>query len=38
MPKHLISIHDFSKEDILDVLRMAADFEKQPSQPISTIR
>jgi len=34
MPKHLISIHDFSKEDILDVLRMAADFEKQPSQPI----
>lgn len=34
MPRHLISIHDFTKEDILDVLRMAAEFEKNPSQPI----
>jgi len=34
MPRHLISIHDFSKEEMLDVLRMAAEFEKNPSQPI----
>ncbi len=34
MPKDLISIHDFSKEEILDVLKMAAEFEKDPSQPI----
>jgi len=34
MPRHLISIHDFTKEDMLDVLRMAAEFEKNPSQPI----
>ena len=34
MPKHLISIHDFSREEILKTLRAAATFEKHPSQPI----
>lgn len=34
MPKNLISIQDFSKEEILQVLEMAAEFEKNPSQPI----
>lgn len=34
MPKHLISIQDFSKDEILEVLKMAAEFEKDPSQPI----
>ncbi|MFA6335549.1 MAG: aspartate carbamoyltransferase [Bacteroidales bacterium] len=34
MPKDLISIQDFSKDEILDVLKMAAEFEKDPSQPI----
>ncbi len=34
MPKSLISIHDFSKEEILHILDIAADFEKNPNQPI----
>lgn len=34
MPKSLISIHDFSKEEILHILDMAASFEKNPFQPI----
>ncbi len=34
MPKHLISIHDYSREDILKTLEMAAAFEKNPTQPI----
>lgn len=34
MPKHLISIHDYSCEDILKTLEMAADFEKNSTQPI----
>ncbi len=34
MPRNLISIQDFSKEEILQVLRMAEEFEKNPSQPI----
>ena len=34
MPKHLISIHDYSREDILKTLEMAAEFEKNPTQPI----
>ena len=34
MSKHLISIHDFSKEEILRVLSLAAEFEKNPSRPI----
>jgi len=34
MIKHLISIHDFSREDIIQTLEMAAAFEKEKSQPI----
>ncbi len=34
MPKHLISIHDYSREDILKTLEMAAAFEKNYTQPI----
>lgn len=34
MPKHLISIHDFSKEEILKALSLAEEFEKNPSRPI----
>ncbi len=34
MPKHLISIHDFSREEILSTLELAAEYEKNPSQPI----
>ena len=34
MPRNLISIQDFSKDEILEVLKMAAEFEKNPSQPI----
>ncbi len=32
--KSLISIDDYSKEDYLEILRVAADFEKQPVQDI----
>ncbi len=34
MPKHLISIQDFSKEDILSTLKIASNFEKNPNQPL----
>ena len=34
MPKNLISIHDFSKEEILHIVEIAADFEKNKSQNI----
>ncbi len=34
MPKHLISIRDFSKEEILSTLEMATTFEKEPIQPL----
>jgi len=34
MSANLISIQDFSKDEILHVLEMAAEFEKNPSQPI----
>jgi len=34
MSANLISIQDFSKDEILHVLEMAAEFEKKPSQPI----
>ncbi len=34
MPKHLISIHDFSREEIIDTLNLAAEFEKNPRQQI----
>lgn len=34
MPKSLISIHDFSKEEILHILEIAAEFEKNKSQNI----
>lgn len=34
MPKHLISIHDYTREDILKTLEMAATFEQNPTQPI----
>lgn len=34
MPKSLISIHDFSKEKILHILDVAAEFEKDKSQNI----
>ncbi|MHC1779367.1 MAG: aspartate carbamoyltransferase [Bacteroidales bacterium] len=34
MPKHLISIHDFSCEEILSTLKMAAYFEENPSQQL----
>ncbi len=34
MPKSLVSIHDFSKDEILKILSMAAEFEKNPNQPM----
>ena len=34
MPKSLISIHDFSKEEILHILSVAAEMEKNKSQKI----
>ena len=34
MPKSLISIHDFSKEEILHILSVAAEMEKNKSQRI----
>ena len=34
MPKSLISIHDFSKEEMLHVLDVAQEFEKNKVQPI----
>lgn len=34
MPKSLISIHDFTKEEILHILDIAAEFEKEKSQKI----
>jgi aspartate carbamoyltransferase catalytic subunit len=34
MPKHLISIHDFSRDEILETLSLAREFEKNPRQPI----
>lgn len=34
MSKHLISIHDFSKEEILNVLSLAANFEERKSDAI----
>lgn len=34
MPKSLISIHDFSKEEILHILDVAAEFEKNPTSKI----
>jgi aspartate carbamoyltransferase catalytic subunit len=34
MPKNLISIHDFSKDEILHIVEIAADFEKNKSQNI----
>lgn len=33
MPKHLISIHDFTCDDILKTLEMAKGFEDNPYQP-----
>ncbi len=36
MPKHLISIHDFSCQEILDTLDKAAEFEANYSQPLLT--
>lgn len=32
--KHLISITDFSKEDYLKIMDLAADFEANPNQPL----
>jgi aspartate carbamoyltransferase catalytic subunit len=34
MPKNLISIQDFTKDEILEVLKMAAEFEENPCQPL----
>ncbi|NMB37258.1 MAG: aspartate carbamoyltransferase [Bacteroidales bacterium] len=34
MPKNLISIHDFSKEEILHIVEVASNFEKNKSQNI----
>jgi aspartate carbamoyltransferase len=34
MPKSLISIHDFSKEEMLHILDVAAEFEKNPTSKI----
>lgn len=34
MPKNLISIQDFSKDEILEILKMAAGFEEDSCQPI----
>lgn len=34
MPKSLISIHDFTKEEILHILEIASDFEKDKNQAI----
>ena len=32
MSKHLISIHDFSKEEIINVLSLAAKFEESQTE------
>ncbi len=34
LPKSLISIHDFSKDELLKILQMAAQFEKTPRQTL----
>jgi len=34
MPKNLISIQDFTKDEILEVLKMAEEFEENPCQPL----
>ncbi len=34
MPKSLISIHDFTKDEIIHILKVAADFEKNKNQDI----
>ncbi|MFA5324731.1 MAG: aspartate carbamoyltransferase [Bacteroidales bacterium] len=34
MPKSLISIHDFTKEEIIHILEIASEFEKNKSQKI----
>lgn len=34
MPKSLISIHDFSRDEILHILDLAEKFEKNPFQPV----
>ena len=34
MPKSLISIHDFSKDEILHILDVAKEFEANKTQPI----
>lgn len=34
MPKSLISIHDFTKDEILHILEVARDFERDKCQPI----
>lgn len=34
MPKHLISIHDYTREDIIATLRLAKEFEAEPNRPI----
>ncbi len=34
MSKHLISIHDFTREEILDTLRIAGEFENNPCKPL----
>ena len=33
--KHLVSITDYSKEEIFRILDLAADFEKNPNQNLS---
>ena len=32
--KSLVSINDFSKEEFLNILKLAAEFEKNPTQDI----
>jgi aspartate carbamoyltransferase catalytic subunit len=32
--KSLVSISDFSKEEILEILNLASDFEADPDQPL----
>ncbi len=34
--KSLVSINDYNKEEILKVLKLAAEFEKNPNQNILT--
>lgn len=34
MPKSLISIHDFTKDEILHILEVARDFERDKCQPV----